>query len=77
MFNNIYSPFLTENDMFVLVKRQIDHFGSQRAFCKNLGVPTSDLSMYLTGARPASEKILSALGYQKVSYFVKKGSSID
>lgn len=72
--DNIYSPFMTEEDFIRLLKRQIDVFPTAKDFAKTYGLSEPYVNDLVHGRRSPGKKALKALGLKKVVYFVRDES---
>ena len=70
--NNIFSPYLTEDDFVVLVRRQVSIFGGIRPCARNFNVYPADISHLLDRTRAPSPSLIKNLGFRKVVYYVRK-----
>lgn len=53
-------------DPIATLNRAIEEAGSQNELARRIGLPQAYLSQVLSGARPASDKLLTALGLKRV-----------
>ena len=67
-----FNPYLTQEDVIELVRRQVRIFGGVRKCARNFNVQPSDISRVLTKNKPPSPNLLEGLGLQKVTYYVHK-----
>jgi hypothetical protein len=56
-------------DMMIVYFAEV---GTREEWCKENGVPTSSLSQFLTGKRPPSPKILTAIGVDEHILYLRK-----
>lgn len=65
----------TEQDVRAEMMRQVMAAGGVVAWAARAGVTHTAVSLVLSGARPVSERLANACGYQKVTMFrrVSKG----
>jgi hypothetical protein len=54
------------------VKNRIKDFGSQKAFAAHCKISTAYLNDFLQNKREPGEKILTALGFTKKTYYEKQ-----
>lgn len=72
MLDSIFSPFMTEEDMYKLIDRQIDLAGGQAAFARNFGLSPQYVNDLVQRRRHPGGKVAEALGFEKVVYYVRK-----
>lgn len=72
MLDNIYSPYLTDEDLTHIVRAQVKTAGGVRKAAYILGVHPGDISHFLKGTRGPSPMLLKGLGYERVTYYVRK-----
>lgn len=66
------SPYKTEEDVLIILKRQIDIFGSQSEFCRTFEISAGYVNDVVSGKRHPGDKILKALNLEKVVYYVHR-----
>lgn len=66
---------LSQDDVVMILKRETDKAGSQKAYAAAIGVSAQYLSEVLAGTRAPGEKILKALGLRKIVVYIQAGSS--
>lgn len=64
--------FLTIEDVLDLLRREVKGVGTQEAFAEKAGVTQQYVGDILRGQRKPGEKILDALGLQKVIVYTEK-----
>jgi transcriptional regulator with XRE-family HTH domain len=60
---------LTHAEFLAALQAAVDAAGGQRPFAAMLGVTPGYLSQIVTGHRPPSERVLTALGYRRVDAY--------
>ena len=53
-------------DPIKALNQAVEEAGSQNALARQIGLPQAYLSQVLSGTRPASEKLLTALGLKRI-----------
>ena len=72
MLDNIYSPYLTDEDLTRIVRGQVETAGGVRKAAYILGIHPGDISHLLSGKRGPSPALLKSLGYERVTYYVRQ-----
>lgn len=72
MLDNIYSPYLTDEDLTNIVRSWVKSAGGVRKAARVLGIHPGDISHLLQGTRGPSPALLKSLGYERVTYYVRK-----
>jgi hypothetical protein len=60
---------LDQKDVVRLLRSEVNRAGSQKEWAKENGVTPSSISMVLSGVRPPTKKIISALKLRRVVVF--------
>lgn len=70
--DNIFSPFLTAEDVIARIKRMVESFPTAKDFAITYGLSEPYVHDLVNGRRLPGKKALKALGLKKVVYFVRE-----
>ncbi len=62
--------------LLAFIKKQITKHGSQAAYAKHLGISQQYLNDVLHGRRDISSELAQALGYERLTIYVKSKSPL-
>lgn len=68
----IHAPLINGMDFFTEVKKQIREAGSLTSFCARHKLPISSVSNYLNDSRRASDALVEAVGYSRLTRYRRR-----
>ena len=68
----IHAPLINGMDFFTEVKKQIRDAGSLTSFCVRHKLPISSVSNYLNDSRRASDALVAAVGYSRLTRYRRR-----